>query len=100
MSNLSNRSHITNLYHQKLNWTNTWLVSMGYSLTLTFIENITRPVQHLPNYLLQTIYRHTRKIIGTEIISLLEFEYLLGNKIKELSNPVANIIASQELNQN
>ena len=89
MSNLSNRSHITNLYHQKLNWTNTWLVSMGYSLTLTFIEN-----------LLQTFYRHTRKIIKTEIISLLEFEYLLGNKIKELSYPVADIIASQELNQN
>ena len=73
---------------------------MGYSLTLTFIENITRPVQHLPNYLLQKIYRHTRKIIETEIISLLEFEYFLGNKIKELSNPAADIIASQELNQN
>ena len=73
---------------------------MGYSLTLTSIENITRPLQRLPNYLLQTFYRHTKKIIETEIISLLEFEYLLGNKMKELSNPVADIVASQEVNQN
>ena len=73
---------------------------MGYSLTLTSIENMTRPLQLLSNYLLQTFYRHTRKIIETEIISLLEFEYLLGNKIKELSNPVDDIAASQELNQN
>ena len=46
---------------------------MGYTSTLTFIENITKAVQRLPNYLRQTFYRHTREIIETEVISLLDF---------------------------
>ena len=62
------------LYHQKLKSTNIWLVSMGYSSTLTSIENITKAAQRLPNYLRQTFDRHTREIIETEVISLLEFE--------------------------
>ena len=81
------------LYHQKLKTTNTWLVSMGYSSTLTSIQNITKAVQHLPNYLHQTFYRHTREIMETEVISLLEFELWLGNRMKELYNPIADIIA-------
>ena len=87
------------LYHQKLKCTNTWLVSMGYTSTLTSIKNITRAVQRLPNYLRQTFYRHTKEIIETEVIPLLEFELWLGNRIKELFNPIANIIASQESNR-
>ena len=54
------------LYHQKLKCTNTWLVSMGYTSTLTSIKNITKAVQRLPNYLRQTLYRHTREIIETK----------------------------------
>ena len=61
------------LYHQKLKSTNTWLVSMGYTSTLTSIENITKAAQRLPNYLRQTFYRHTREIIETEVIWLLQF---------------------------
>ena len=84
------------LYHQKLKSPNTWLVSMGYSSTLTSIEYITKAVQRLPNYPRQTFYRHSREIIETEVISLLEFELWLGNRMKELYNPIADIIASQE----
>ena len=29
------------VYHQKLKYTNTWLVSIGYNSALTSIENIT-----------------------------------------------------------
>ena len=87
------------LYHQKLKSTNTWLVSMGCSSALTSIENITKAVQQLPNYLRQTFYRHTREIIGTEVISLLEFELWLGNRMKKLYNPIADIVASQESNR-
>ena len=72
---------------------------MGYTSTLTSIENITKAVQRLPNYLRQTFYRHTREIIETEVISLLEFELWLGNRMKELFNPIADIIASQESNR-
>ena len=50
------------LYHQKLKSTNTWLLSMGYTSTLTSIENITKAAQR------QTFYRHTREIIETEVI--------------------------------
>ena len=72
------------LYHQKLKSTNTWLVSMRYTSTLTSIENITKAVQRLPNYLRQTFYRHTREVIETKVMSLVEFELWLGNKMKEL----------------
>lgn len=85
------------LYHQKLKSTNTWLVSMGYHSTLSSIENVTKAVQRLPNYLRQTFYRHTREIIETDTISLLEFEKWLENRMKELFNPIADIIASQEI---
>ena len=72
---------------------------MGYTSTLTSIENITKAVERPPNYLPQTFYRHTREIIETEVISLLEFELWLGNRMKELLNPIADIIASQESNR-
>ena len=72
---------------------------MGYTSTLTSIENITKAVQRLPNYLRQTFYRHTREIIEIEVISLLEFELWLENRMKELFNPIADIIASQESNR-
>ena len=67
---------------------------MGYSSTLTAIENITKAAQCLPHYLGQTFYRYTKEIIETKVISLLEFELWLGNKMKELFNPIADIIAS------
>ena len=85
------------LYHQKLKCTNTWFVSMGYHSTLSSIENVTKAVQRLPNYLRQTFYRHTREIIETDTISLIEFEKWFENRIKELFNPIADIIASQEI---
>ena len=72
---------------------------MGYRTTLTSIENITKAVQRLPNYLRQTFYRHTRKTIEREVILLLEFELWLGNRMKELYHPIADIIASQEAKQ-
>ena len=72
---------------------------MGCSSTLTSIENITKAVQRLPNYQRQNFYRHTREIIETEVISLLGLEIWLGNRMKELYNPIANIIASHESNR-
>ena len=36
----------------------------------------------------QTFYRDTREIIKTEVISLLEFEIWLGNRMKQLFNPI------------
>ena len=91
--------YITNVIPSELKSTNTWLVSLGYNSTLTSIENITKAVQRLPNYLRQTFYRHTREIIETKVISLLEFELWLGNRMKELYNPIDDIIASQESNR-
>ena len=72
---------------------------MGNISTLTSIEDITKAVQFLPNYLRQTFYRHTREIIEIEVISLLEFELWLENRMKELFNLIADIIASQESNR-
>ena len=85
------------LYHQKLKCTNTWLASIRYHSTLSSIENVTKAVQRLPNYLRQTFYRHTREIIETDTISLIEFEKWFENRIKELFNPIADIVASQEI---
>ena len=72
---------------------------MGFSSTLTFIKNMTKAVQRLPNYLCKTFYRHTGEIIETEIILPLDYELWLGNRMKELFNPIADIIASHESNQ-
>ena len=72
---------------------------MRYNSALTSIKNTTETVWRLSNYLRQTLYRHTREIIDTEFISLLEFEVWLGKRIKELYNPIAEIIASQESNR-
>ena len=69
----------------------------GYHSTLSSIENVTKAVQRLPNYLRQTFYRHTREIIETDTISLIEIEKWFENRIKELFNPIADIIASQEI---
>ena len=44
-------------------------------------------------------YRRTREVMETKVILLLEFKHWLGNRIKELFNPTANIIASQESNR-
>jgi len=84
------------LYHQNLKCTVTWLVSMGYVSTLSSIENLTKAVQRLPHFLRQTFYRHSRDILDSEVISLLEFENWLNKRTKEFYNPIANIIASQE----
>ena len=73
---------------------------MGYSSILTSIENITKTVQRLLNYQRQTFYRRTREIIETEVMLLLEIKHWLGTRIKELFNPAANIITSQESNKN
>ena len=74
-------------------------VCLGYTSTLTFIEKITKAVQRPPDYLHQTFYRHSREIIETEIISRLEFELWLGNRMQEWFNPTADIIASQDSNR-
>ena len=66
--------------------------------TLTSIKNMTKAVQRLSNYICQTFYRHTRKIIQTEVILLLEFEVWLGNRMKEIFILIVDITASQDSN--
>ena len=47
---------------------------------------------------ISNILRHTREIIQTEVISLLEFEVWLANRMKEIFNPIVDITASQDSN--
>ena len=70
-----------------------------HTSTLTSIENITKAVQRLPNYLRQTFYKHTGEIMETGVISLLEFDLWLGIRMKELFNPIVDIIVSQGPNR-
>ena len=39
------------------------------------------------------MHRHTKELIETEVILLLEFELWLGNRMKEFFNPIAGSIA-------
>ena len=55
--------------------------------TFTSIENITKAIHHLPREIIET------KVIYTEL------ELWLENRMKELFNPIADIIASQESNR-
>ena len=70
-----------------------------HTSTLTSIENITKAVQRLPNYLRQTFYKHTGEIMETGVISLLELDLWLGIRMKELFNPIVDIIVSQGPNR-
>ena len=60
---------------------------MGYSSIHKSIKN-KKAVQHLPNSKLKT-----------KIISLIKFELLLASRMKELYNPIPDIIVSQKSNR-
>ena len=71
---------------------------MRYSSKHTSIENIAKAVERPPIWLRQIFYRHTKEIIETNVISLLEFQLWLGGK-KDLFNPLVHITASHEPNR-
>ena len=78
-----------------------WLKSMGYQSVLKSPEYLTIVVRRLPNSLGERFCKYTRKIVNCEdFLSLEQFQTWLENRVKELCNPIANILASDESYKN
>ena len=70
---------------------------MGYENPILFYENLFKAVTHLPNYLRRQFFKATRDCDLTDgTINLLTFENWLEKQIKDLFNPLAEIISIQE----
>ena len=66
----------------------------GWSEHLTYVTDVVQPEESNGwKGLITHMHRHTRELIETEVILLLEFELWLGNRMKEFFNPIAGIIA-------
>ena len=71
---------------------------MGYSAAIEPTENLTKAVMRLPNQLRTSFYKSTKNYSFLNGgVTLIEFEHWLGNRVKEYFNPIANIIADNEL---
>ena len=56
-----------------------------------------KAVTRLPIYLRQKLYKSTRYYDSKNVVILIEFEKRFQVQISHLFNPIANIIASQEI---
>ena len=84
-------------YHQQLKSTITWLKSMGYNTAIYYLENLTKAVTRLPNYLRNQFYITSKdKILTDGGIYLTDLEKWLDSKLKEQFNPIACLIAEKE----
>ena len=85
-------------FHHQLKCCITWFQSMGYSASIESTENLTKAVMHLPNQLRTSFYKSTKncKFLNSDV-TLIEFEHWLENRLQEYFNPIANIIADNEL---
>ena len=85
-------------FHQLLKCCITWFQSMGYSSAIESAENLTKAVMRLPNQLRTSFYKSTKNYnFLNGDVTLIEFEHWLENRVKEYFNPIANIIADNEL---
>ena len=83
--------------HQQVKITNIWLLSMGYKTLIISYENLIKTVAHLSNYLRTQFFKATCDY-GT--INLLSFEAWLKKQVKDLFNPLAQIILLQDAKSN
>ena len=69
---------------------------MGYENPILSYENLSKAVTRLLNYLRTQFFKATRDCDLTDgTINLLTFENWLERRIKDLSNPLAEIISIQ-----
>ena len=84
-------------YHQQVKITNTWLLSMGYENPILSYKNLYKAVTRLPNCLRTQFFKATRDCDLTDgTINLLTFENWSERRIKDLINPLPEIISIQE----
>ena len=85
-------------FHQDLKGTNTWLISIGYEFLLLSHDSLTRCVARLPNYLRNQFLKSTSDSSFTDgSVNLIVFEKWLEKKLRSYFNPLADIIASEEI---
>ena len=85
-------------FHQHLKGTNTWLISTGYEFPLLSYDSLTKCVARLPNYLRNQFFKSTADTSFTDgSVNLIAFEKWLEKKLRSYFNPLADIIASEEI---
>ena len=82
-------------FHQHLKSTVTWLKMIGNIGAIHSTENLSRAVMRLPNELRKNFYRSSKDLDDARM-TLFKLESWLDGKLKELFNPIANIIAQEE----
>ena len=85
-------------YHQQLKCSTTWFTSMDYQSAICSTENLTKAVKRLPEILRKSFYKATKDAsFVSGDVTLIGFERWLDNRLTEYFNPIANIIAKQEV---
>ena len=85
-------------FHQHLKGTITWLISIGYEFPLLSYDSLTKCVARLPNYLRNQFFKSTADSSFTDgSVNLITFEKWLERKLRSYFNPLADIIASDEI---
>ena len=85
-------------FHQHLKGTITWLISIGYEFPLLSYDSLTKCVARLPNYLRNQFFKSTADSSFTDgSVNLVTFEKWLERKLRSYFNPLADIIASEEI---
>lgn len=84
-------------FQQQLKTTVIWLSSMGYHSAIKSIDNITKAVTRLPNYLRNKFYKEfSNTDIDENKVDLIKFSNWLDQKLCEVHNPIASIINAEE----
>ena len=85
-------------FHQHLKGTITWLISTGHEFPLLSYDSLTKCVARLPNYLRNQFFKSTAYSSFTDgSVNLITFEKWLERKLHSYFNPLADIIASAEI---
>ena len=80
-------------YHQQVQITNTWLLSIGYENPILSYENLSKVETRRPNYLRTQFYKATQDCNLTHgTINLPTFKGWLERRIKDLFNQLAETI--------
>ena len=73
----------------------------GFKTPIIFYENLSKAVARLPNYLRTRFFKATCDYdLNDGTINLLSFEVWLEKRVKDLSNPLAEIISLQDAKSN
>ena len=84
-------------FHQELKLIISWLMSVGYKVSVFSSKNLTKAIIRLPYQLRQRFYKFTKEsnlIDGS--VNLVTFEKWLGDQLKTSFNPLADIIIDKE----